>query len=117
MAFEWDVFFAGKEGFEEHIQVKSEDADSFESGRQAVLTVLVKSGATTRFSSSKGTGGSPQAMAAAAEAVGVTPAAKNCPNGCAEPMRYKAAGVSRTSGKRYGAFYSCGRCQKTVNAD
>ena len=40
----------------------------------------------------------------------------NCPK-CKQEFRLIPAGVSKTSGKTYKAFYSCQACHITANAD
>ncbi len=37
----------------------------------------------------------------------------NCPN-CGAEMKYINAGISKKTGKPYGAFYSCPDCKKTA---
>lgn len=120
MAFTHDVFFVGKEGFEEHIQITSEDVVSLIKDRESLLTGLVEAGATVRQSTGKFNKpaqgvATPEPMAAAAAKVFGTQIAVECPNGCGE-MKYVPAGVSRASGKPYPSFYSCKQCGTKQNA-
>ena len=117
-SFKYDVFFAGKEGFSEHISIEADTYEEIKVARGEAVSDLQDSGASPRPSDQAGGGGSRFARPtlsvvspmekAGAEILGGAVVAQ-CPNGCG-PMRQVRGGVSKKTGKPYNSFFACDSC-------
>lgn len=115
--YTWDIFYKGKEGYAEHIQVAFDDLSDLQVARQATNVWLGSIEAETlpRDKDNQRSGGgyapktAPQQANPAVQQSGVTPV---CPNDGAT-MQFRAAGVSRNTGNPYPAFWSCTNYQAT----
>lgn len=117
-SFKYDVFFAGKEGFSEHISIEADTYDEVKSGRSEAIIDLQDAGASPRPSDQASSGGGRftrptlslvQPMEKAASEILGGALIAQCPNGCGL-MRHVAAGVSKKTLKPYKAFFSCDSC-------
>lgn len=120
MSATYDVFFAGKEGFDEHIQITADDVESLLKERESVRAQLIAEGASTRspapkFNKPAQGVAKPDPMTAAAAQVFGTQVSVECPNGCGE-MKYVNGGISSRTNKPYPSFYACRQCGAKQNA-
>lgn len=117
--YTWDIFYKGKEGYAEHIQVGFEDTKQLQEARQGIVMWLgaIEAETLPRDKDNPKGGYAPRAAAPRQQTPQAQPGVQPvCPIDGA-PMEFRQGGISgpqsRNPGAPYPAFWSCSNYKAT----